>query len=122
MNSIVGVTNLSRIRVLHGRFTSGFTQQNGYKVVTIAGKKRRISRLVAEAFLPRATDPECNTVDHIDGDETNNMPSNLRWATMKQQTANRVLREKKTGKSYKNNKASKKNYGPSSRRKGIQNL
>lgn len=46
-----------------------------------------IHRLVAETFIPNLENKP--TVDHIDRNRTNNMVSNLRWATYKEQRANR---------------------------------
>ena len=53
--------------------------RDGYLFVNICGKLRPIHRLVAETFL-EATDGK-NVVNHIDGDKTNNVVSNLEWCT-----------------------------------------
>ena len=46
-----------------------------------------IHRLVAEAFIPNPENKP--TVDHINRDKLNNCLDNLRWATYKEQRANR---------------------------------
>ena len=52
--------------------------QKGAKDVT-----RRVHTLVAQAFIPN---PNCyNTVNHKDGDKTNNNVENLEWADRSQQ-------------------------------------
>lgn len=55
----------------------------GYKTITLwKDNKQRgfnIHRLVAEHFLNN--DRNCNTVNHIDGDKTNNRADNLEWVT-----------------------------------------
>lgn len=72
--------------------------KGGYRTVCLCtteltGKKRgyrnikrniypRINRLVAMAFIPNPSNKE--TVDHIDGDIKNDNYTNLRWATMKE--------------------------------------
>ena len=51
----------------------------GYVCVDIKGKKYKVHRLIAEAFLPN---PEHKPqINHIDGDKTNNKISNLEWCT-----------------------------------------
>ena len=47
-----------------------------------------IHRLVAQAFIPNLENKP--TVDHIDRNRMNNNVSNLRWATYKEQRANRL--------------------------------
>ena len=63
---------------------------NGYRWVGLYNygcKKKKLSRLVAEAFIPN---PEnLRTVDHIDRDRANDYVSNLRWASDKTQYENR---------------------------------
>ena len=52
-------------------------------------KYYHIHRLVAEAFIPNLENKP--TVDHIDRNKLNNVVSNLRWATYKEQNTNRIL-------------------------------
>lgn len=63
--------------------TPTLNKATGYLVVDLysEGKRSKVSvhRLVAEAFLPNEGGKP--TVDHIDGDRTNNSVENLRWAT-----------------------------------------
>ena len=59
----------------------------GYPTVTIPYRKNcLIHRLVAEAFIPNPENKPC--VDHIDGNRTNNNPTNLRWVTIKENNNN----------------------------------
>lgn len=62
--------------------------QNGYCHCTLSidkkGKRFRIHRLVAEAFIPNLDNKEY--VNHIDGDRQNNCVNNLEWATPAENT------------------------------------
>lgn len=64
-------------------------KRNGYYYVDLwkdnVGVKRPVHRLVAEAFIENVDDSP--TVDHIDGARTNNVVSNLRWATFSEQNS-----------------------------------
>lgn len=66
----------------------GTPDKNGYLVVSIKGKKRFVHRLVAIAFVPNPENKP--TVDHINRNKTDNRVQNLRWATIQEQTENRV--------------------------------
>ena len=67
-----------------GRIKKPYTNKNnGYLIIDLCkdnkSKKVPIHRLVAEAFIPNPENKP--TVDHADGDRTNNSIENLRWAT-----------------------------------------
>ena len=67
-----------------------------YAVVMKSGKRHRVHRLVAEAFLgPRPS--QNHTVDHKDRNSKNNRAENLRWATKSEQVINRTLPMNKAG-------------------------
>ena len=61
-----------------------------YSMVTLSknnkSKHFRVHRLVAEAFIPNPD--EKPSVDHIDGNRSNNIWTNLRWATASENGAN----------------------------------
>ena len=60
----------------------------GYLQVSV-GRSYKIAfvhRLVAEAFLPNPENK--STVDHIDGNKSNNRVENLRWTTQKENNNN----------------------------------
>lgn len=48
--------------------------------IRIRGKNYQVARLVGFAFVCGYSE-ECNTIDHIDGDVTNNYSSNLCWVS-----------------------------------------
>lgn len=78
-----------RIKLATGKITHGSKGKGGYLYVypTQPRTSRLVSRLVAETFIPN---PELKpTVDHIDRVRTNNLVTNLRWATMLEQGQNK---------------------------------
>lgn len=63
------------------------TNPNGYLMVVLYDDYRNphqlsIHRLVAATFIPN--DDESLVVDHLDGDKTNNIVSNLEWVTCRE--------------------------------------
>lgn len=78
------VPGFSRRRIRKGRILAQVKNHGGYMLVHLSrdGATRKISvhRLVAKMFIPNPD--EKTTVNHIDGDKTNNMSNNLEWATM----------------------------------------
>ena len=66
-------------RSIPRRETTGCDNGEGYRVVGVAGKKHKVHRLVARAYLSAYS--EDLQVDHIDGDKANNNVSNLRMVT-----------------------------------------
>ena len=55
----------------------------GYLRVDLGGQRNKktcqLHRLIAETLIPNPNNLEC--VDHIDGNKSNNHPSNLQWIT-----------------------------------------
>lgn len=55
----------------------------GYKIVKMNGKMKKVHRLVALQYIPNPDNKP--TVNHIDGDKSNNTVTNLEWATQAEQ-------------------------------------
>ena len=66
----------------NGKLVENKIDPSGYVRVTIGGKRKRLHRWMAEAFLPNPENKKC--VNHIDGNKTNNHVSNLEWSTHKE--------------------------------------
>jgi hypothetical protein len=85
-------SNIGRIRskssgkVLTGTIRSK-TRKLEYRAIHYKNKMYPVHRLIAETFVENQDDKP--TVDHIDRDSLNNNMLNLRWATYKEQAANR---------------------------------
>ena len=76
----------SRPRIIKENLRKELSQHKnkfGYVVIDLGGQKnkktRQLHRLIAETLIPNPDNLEC--VDHIDGNKSNNHPSNLQWIT-----------------------------------------
>lgn len=81
------VSSIGRVRSLPHRTTKGkilkqSKTKNGYLRIVLRQDDRKnnflVHRLVASAFLPRNS---YNQINHIDGNKTNNILSNLEWCS-----------------------------------------
>ena len=61
---------------------------SGHRIVRLQQKRVKVHDLVACAFIGERPTPQ-HTVDHISRDRGDNRVSNLRWATKREQIANR---------------------------------
>jgi len=78
------VSSLGRFKSSRGVVSTPKPKQSGYVQVQINGKNHHIHRIMAIAFdIPKRDDQ--NTVDHIDGNPSNNRLENLRWASRSEQ-------------------------------------
>lgn len=65
------------LRFQKGIVLSPSKDKDGYLIVDLSGKKFRVSRLVASAFIDNPNKYE--QVNHIDGNKANNAIENLEW-------------------------------------------
>lgn len=72
------------------RYLNGSMNSSGYIQITIKGKKYLRSHIVAEKYCKNDFNNCGNLeIDHIDGDTTNDIASNLRWCTHQENCKNR---------------------------------
>lgn len=71
------VSSAGRVKNLKLGIVLKQSLRNGYLRVSINGKGQSVHRLVAQAFIPNPNG--FDTVDHINGDKTDNRAENLRW-------------------------------------------
>jgi hypothetical protein len=88
------VRSLSTYRSTSGGVLSHWVQNKGYHYVTLRGPNNTkasfaVHRLVLEAFVSPC--PPGKQVAHNNGDPSDNRVSNLRWATAKENIADRTL-------------------------------
>lgn len=80
------------------------TKDEGYKVVSLykdnKGTSKYIHRLVAEAFIENPFNKQ--TVNHIDFNKTNNIVTNLEWASYKENNRHSFDSGRHENKRYKN--------------------
>lgn len=107
------VSNYGRVRKMAKKYNSYYeikpcpNKNNGRLYVKIgnkdSSKNLNLARVVAHTFVPGYSD-ECNTVNHIDGNVTNNSSSNLEWVNQSDNNKHsykNLNRKKSKGKSYK---------------------
>lgn len=88
------ISNLGRVMYPTGKKSFGTKSFHGYMYSHFEATKKRIHRLVLEAFVGAC--PLGYECDHIDRNRMNNNLNNLRWVTRKENLANKGV--------YKNNK------------------
>lgn len=107
------VSNMGRVKHKSKRYDAfhlltvvrNVLTQRGYvSIVNSAGvaKNLNVARLVAHAFVDGWT-PQNNTVDHIDGDVTNDCASNLAWVSQGENNQRAYNRGKATHTAYSKN-------------------
>lgn len=91
-------SNLGRIKALNYRqsgkpgIITQFKNHKGYLIVSIREKTFTVHRLVAKSFIDNPLNKP--QIDHIDTDRINNNVSNLRWCTQKENSNNKITKER----------------------------
>ena len=86
LNNNYEVSNLGRLRNKRTKvIAKGTITKNGYVNVSVDNQNYRLHRLVLQTWCPNE-DYEELTVDHINGNRSDNRLENLRWATQEENT------------------------------------
>lgn len=81
-NTKYKISNIGRIKNNNtNKILKPTLDSNGYKRIKLLGHTKRVSRLVAEAFLEKPDNVNKNQINHIDGNKKNNSVYNLEWCT-----------------------------------------
>jgi len=97
--------DMEREKFVNDYISSKSVKQNPYKYwflcsfdddkATKRNNSYPIHRVVAETWCEKPTTEERLVVDHIDGDKNNNLASNLRWITYKENSNAQDVQERK---------------------------
>ena len=92
LNNNYEVSNLGRLRNKRTKvIAKGTITKNGYVNVSVDNQNYRLHRLILQTWCPNE-DYEELTVDHINGNRSDNRLENLRWATQEENTAYMMMR------------------------------